>query len=127
MNDFANAIGWAVIIFGVFFIINYLLKSANDETRLQRERTLITRDHVMKLAYRKIYLATTEERIRLDVKLRYRGWAYLELELNDSEYDKKMKHEDLDGTYSKALEVVDKVGLPYILENGDIVSRNIVF
>ena len=54
--------------------------------------------------------------------MQYGPWALLEIELDDNEYDTKMRMGSDSQAYYAALKKIEAEGLPYIFENGDIAA-----
>jgi len=122
LDEIARQIGWAVIGCVIFYAIGKIVISHGETLARKKEMILATVDHQRRLAYRKIWRSTKDTNVINQVKMQYSQWAYLYVDLNDEEYDSKMRGEWDSQAYLAALENVEKEGLPYILENGKIIA-----
>ncbi len=81
-----------------------------------------------RLALRKIYFEATNDeiknqakRVAMETPFLY-GWASLELDLSDSEFQKKYEREGEGGLFLEAMRKIETDGPPFVLEGNKIVG-----
>lgn len=122
LDEFARQIGWLVIIGLAFYVIGKIIIAHGDEQNRKKELIIATWDHQRRLAFRKIWRSSMDNRVIGQVKMQYGPWALLDVDLNDIDYDTKMRLGEEKEAYVAALRDIEEKGMPYILENGEIVA-----
>ena len=121
-DEIARQVGWLVIGGLVFYAIGKLLISHGETQNRKKELVLATWDHQRRLAFRKIWRSSMDSTVIGKVKMQYGPWALLDIELNDDEYDTKMRLSEDKEAYLAAVKQIEEEGTPYVLEGGEIVA-----
>lgn len=122
MDEFARQIGWIAIGLLAFYVIGNLLISHSEAEDRKKDLDASTWDHQERLALRKIWRTSQDPEVIGKIKRKYGAWSILFIELSDKEYDLKMRLEFGDPGYYYALKEIETHGLPYVLEDGNIVA-----
>lgn len=121
-DEIARQIGWVVIGGAIFYVVGKAIISHGDAEGRKKELILSTWDHQRRLALRKIWRSYKDARTIEKVKMQYGPWALLDIELDDKDYDTKMRLSEDCQAYQAALKKIEEEGLPYVVENGEIVA-----
>jgi hypothetical protein len=124
MDEFAKSIGWWVIVIAIIYVVGKVVISMGDESERKRNDILHIGDIELRLAYRMIYRSTTDPAIHELVKDRYTDWFFLDLDLNDEEYRKKMLGGASSQNYQQAVKNTEKRGYAVRLLDGKLASRS---
>jgi hypothetical protein len=120
MDAIAIVIGYGVLIFGAFWILNKVL-SANDEAK-DAERSIAYERNVLGL--RKLYWGDISEQEKEAIKAFSMGYGFSgwhSIVTTDAEYLAQTQKLGHMRKYSFAKELLEREGNPYKLENCKVV------
>lgn len=121
LDELARVLGWVVIGCGIFWIIGKTVISLSEERQTQKNFDELVWDHERRLALRKIWRTTRDEKIISQVKSLYGAWSAMYPEMTDEEYSRHVQATEGQEAYCAALFNIERDGFSYYLSNDGVV------
>lgn len=122
LSSLASAIGWIVLICVVLMVVSKILSSVNEERMRESSDLFNPLQEAYKLALRHIYFESSDDGVKEMAKQMAMnvgiGWAFLELEMSDAEFESHRIRSGYEKHYFEARRRIKENGYPIVLEDG---------
>lgn len=123
LDQIANLIGWIGLGAAGFYVFGKIIITLGDEAKQEKELLQSTWDLQRRIAFRRIWRQSKDPKIIEQIKAQYGLWSLFDIELDDKDYDKKMRLGSESMAYAAALKLIEQEGAPYVLENNEIIFK----